>query len=156
MKTEEAHRLKTIIEEFIEQARAMQSSVALDSYLEYFYEETVGFLDCLPLKDCLVFLDEPARAAEKAETLEMEFRESMAHRLEKGYILPRQTDVLWSTKQVFARMQKNILILMAALEQKQKYIDVKHTCYLNVQNMTPYNNNFELLTKELGRFKKNG
>ncbi len=156
MKTEEAHRLKTIIEEFIEQARVMQSSVALDSYLEYFYEETVGFLDCLPLKDCLVFLDEPARAAEKAETLEMEFRESMAHRLEKGYILPRQTDVLWSTKQVFARMQKNILILMAALEQKQKYIDVKHTCYLNVQNMTPYNNNFELLTKELGRFKKNG
>lgn len=156
MKTEEAHRLKTTVEEFLEQVRIMKSSVALDSYVEYFYEDTVCLLDYLPDKECMVFLDEPARTIEKAETLELEFRESMAHRLEKGYVLPGQTDVLWSTKQIFARMQKNILILLAALEQKQRYIEVGHTCYLNTQNVNPYNNSFELLTKDLARWKKNG
>lgn len=156
MKTEEAHRLNMAVDEFSEQVQTLKSSVALDSYLGYFYEETVCLLDYLPLRECVVFLDEPARSAEKAETLEMEFRDSMSHRLEKGYILPRQADVLWSTKQIFARLKKNILLLMAALEQKQRYIDVAYTCYLNTQNMNPYNNSFELLTKDLARWKKNG
>ena len=156
MKTEEAHRLSVAVEEFLEQVQTLKSSVALDSYLGYFYEETVCLLDYLPLKECVVFLDEPARSAEKAETLEMEFRDSMSHRLEKGYILPGQADVLWSTKQIFARLKKNILLLLAALEQKQHYIDVDYTCYLNTQNMNPYNNSFELLTKDLARWKKNG
>ncbi len=156
MKTEEAHRLKTTVDEFMEQVRLLKSSVALDSFVEYFYEDTVCLLDYLPEEDCMVFLDEPARTIEKAETLELEFRESMSHRLEKGYVLPRQTDVLWSTKQVLGRMQKNILILLAALEQKQRYIEVGHTCYLNTQNVNPYNNSFELLTKDLARWKKNG
>ncbi|MBO5278355.1 MAG: transcription-repair coupling factor [Lachnospiraceae bacterium] len=156
MKTEEAHRLKTTIDEFVEQVKLMKSSVSLDSFVEYFYEDTVCLLDYLPLEDSVVFLDEPARTIEKAETLELEFRESMSHRLEKGYILPKQSDVLWSTKQILARVQKNILVLMAALEQKQRYIDVGETFYLNVQNVNPYNNSFELLVKDLTRWKKNG
>lgn len=156
MKTEEAHRLKMTVDEFVEQVRLLKSSVSLDSFVEYFYEDTVCLLDYLPLADSVVFLDEPARTIEKAETLELEFRESMSHRLEKGYILPKQSDVLWSTKQIFARVQKNILILLAALEQKQRYIDVDETWYLNVQNVNPYNNSFELLVKDLTRWKKNG
>ena len=156
MKTEEAHRLKTAVDEFTEQVKILKSSVSLDSYVEYFYENTGCLLDYLPADDTVVFLDEPARTIEKAETLEMEFRDSMSHRLEKGYILPGQTNVLWSTKQIFARLQKNILILMAALEQKQKYIDVEHNTYLSAQNVNPYNNSFELLVKDLARWKKSG
>lgn len=156
MKTEEAHRLKTTVEEFTEQVKLLKSAVSLDSYVEYFYENTVCLLDYLPLEDTVVFLDEPVRTIEKAETLELEFRDSMSHRLEKGYILPGQAEVLWSTKQIFARLQKMILILMAALEQKQKYIDVEQNTYVSTQNVNPYNNSFELLVKDLMRWKKNG
>ena len=40
-----------------------------------------------------LILDEPQRMKEKAETVETEFRESMSHRLEQGYILPGQADL---------------------------------------------------------------
>lgn len=36
----------------------------------------------------MVFLDEPLRLKEQGEAVELEFRESMEHRLEKGYLLP--------------------------------------------------------------------
>ena len=44
----------------------------------------------------LICLDEPARLKEKGETVEQEFRESMIHRLEKGYLLPGQTELLYA------------------------------------------------------------
>lgn len=155
-KTEEAYRIRTSIQELIEQMKMVQTSVALDSYIDYFYQDTVSLLDYFPLNDTIIYLDEPARMIERAETLEMEFRESMANRLEKGYILGKQTEVLFSTKEIFARLQKNILILLAALEQKQKYLDVFKTFYLSTQNVNPYHNSFELLIKDLTRWKKNG
>ena len=39
----------------------------------------------------MIFLDEPLRLKEQGEAVELEFRESMEHRLEKGYLLPEQT-----------------------------------------------------------------
>ncbi|MBP5281609.1 MAG: hypothetical protein J6Z22_03830, partial [Lachnospiraceae bacterium] len=36
------------------------------------------------------FLDEPLRIKEQAEAVELEFRESMSQRVEKGYVLPSQ------------------------------------------------------------------
>lgn len=155
-KTEEAQRIKTMINEIIEQIKILKFSVSLDSYLPYFYEDTVSFLDYFPMEKTLVFLDEPIHIGEKADTLEMEFRESMIHRLEKGYILPKQTEVLYGTKEILARIQKNILIALSVLEQKQKYIDIATTVYFHVQNINPYNNSFELLVKDLQRYKKQG
>ena len=56
----------------------------LDAYLRYFADDTVSFLDYFPEESSILFLDEPARLMEKGETVELEFRESMMHRLEKG------------------------------------------------------------------------
>jgi transcription-repair coupling factor (superfamily II helicase) len=38
-------------------------------------------------KSC-IFIDEPLRVQEHAMAVETEFRESMTHRAEKGYVLP--------------------------------------------------------------------
>ncbi len=155
-KTEEGYRIKETVSELAEQIKIAHTSIALDSYIGYFYQDMVSLLDYFPVDNTIIYLDEPARMIERAETLELEFRESMTNRLEKGYILGKQTEVLFGTKEIFARLQKNILILMAALEQKQKYIDVTKTFYLSAQNVNPYHNSFELLIKDLTRWKKNG
>ena len=63
----------------------------LGSYIRYFCKETVSFLNYFPVDELTIFLDEPLRLKEKAETTETEFRESMSHRLEGGYLLPGQT-----------------------------------------------------------------
>ncbi len=155
-KREEAQRIGVMIEEAMEHMRNLKSAVSLDAYLPYFYTETVSFLDYFPIEQTLIFLDEPVRIGEKADTLEMEFRESMIHRLEKGYILPKQTEVLYGTRETLARIQKNYLIAMGVLEQKQNYISLSETVYFHVQNINSYNNNFEFLVKDLQKYKKQG
>ena len=87
-KTEEAHRIASIIKEFAEGLEEGFVSSGLDSYLTYFCQETVSFREYFPQGQTAVFLDEPARLKEKGETVESEFRESMIHRLEKGFVLP--------------------------------------------------------------------
>lgn len=56
----------------------------------------------------MIFLDEPPRLREKGEAVEAEFRESMSHRLEKGYLLPGQTELLYPVKEILARAQRPI------------------------------------------------
>ena len=81
----------------------------LDSFLTFFCESTVSFLEYFPKEEVAVFLDEPMRLKEKAETVEGEFRESMIHRLEKGYLLPEQTSLLYSSKETLAQVRLLLL-----------------------------------------------
>ena len=62
-----------------------------------------------------LILDEPQRMKEKAETVETEFRESMSHRLEQGYILPGQADLLFASKTVLAECHTPHSIFMTGL-----------------------------------------
>ena len=55
---------------------------------------------------------------EKAETVETEIRESMSHRLEQGYILPGQADLLFSSKTILADAHTPHTIFMTGLDQR--------------------------------------
>ena len=56
-------------------------------------------------EDTIVYLDEPERLKEKGATVEAEFRESMVNRLEHGYLLPGQTNLLYPAKEMMAMAQ---------------------------------------------------
>ena len=62
---------------------------------------------------------------EKAETVELEFRESMTQRLEKGYLLPGQADLLFSAKQVLAALELPRTVFMTGLDQRLPGMTVK-------------------------------
>ena len=102
---EEASRIRGIIKELTEGITQGWKRDGLDAYIRYFCPETVSFLDYFPAGDTLICLDEPARLKDKGETVEQEFRESMIHRLEKGYLLPGQTELLYAGAQVLAKLQ---------------------------------------------------
>lgn len=155
-KNEEAARLRQNIESFEETFHAYHGMVNLESYILYFEKQVVSFFDYFVHRKTLVFLDEPARLIERAETVEYEFRESMSTRLEKGYILPRQMDILYSLPEVMKRLQDNPLVLLTTLDTPISDLTVKHKFFISVQAAPSYNNNFSMLAKDLQRFKKNG
>lgn len=103
---EEASRIRGIIKELTEGITQGWKRDGLDAYIRYFCPETVSFLDYFPAGDTLICLDEPARLKDKGETVEQEFRESMIHRLEKGYLLPGQTELLYAGAQVLGKASK--------------------------------------------------
>ena len=103
-----------------------------------------------------LILDEPQRMKEKAETVETEFRESMSHRLEQGYILPGQADLLFSSKTVLAECHTPHSIFMTGLDQRLPGMTPKAKYSLTGKNLNSYQNSFEILIKDLTKWKKDG
>ena len=88
--------------------------------------------------------------------MELEFRESMVHRLEKGYLLPGQTGLLHPAAEVLARMQKPFAVMLTGLDQKLPGMKVNQKFSIDVKNVNSYQNSFEILIKDLTRWKKEG
>ncbi len=155
MKTEEAYRVKTAVEELAE--NALQGGAAgLDAYLSYFSQECVSLLDYLKREDTLVFLDEAPRCFERGFMTEQEFSESMKHRLEKGYILPGQMEALYTCLEIAGQLEQRRSVALLALEQKIKEVTVRSRFFLQARTINAYNNSFELLVKDLKQYKKKG
>ena len=154
--TEEAHRVRSQIKELKEQVFEFQNLVNLDGYVHYFYEDTVPFLELFAQNETCVFVDEPARVKEHAEAVELEFRESMMHRLEKGYILPGQMDLLYSVDEIAALMNRGRVVTLAALELKNSFFKADKKIDIPVKSISSYHNSFEALVQDLKRYKKNG
>lgn len=155
-KKEEASRLRQSVANFRETYEVYHGLVNLESYVSYFTKDVSSFLDYFKGEDVCVYLDEPARCIEKGEAVEYEFRESMVSRLEKGYILPGQMEVLFSLPVLLKKLSELPLLLMTALDMKVKEFNVRHKYNFQIQAAPSYNNNFSLLAKDILRLKKNG
>lgn len=156
MKIEEAARIKKIIAEFKENLESFQGTVGLDSYVKFFYSETQSFFDYFNNPESIIFLDEPARLVEKGEAATMEFSESMIGRLEKGYILPSQADVVYDYKELLVNLGRRNSVFISTMENKVSQLVPKSKFDLTVSGVNSYNNNFEILLKDLKKWKKTG
>lgn len=155
-KKEEASRLRQSVANLRETYEVYHGLVNLESYVSYFTKNVSSFFDYFKGEDVCVYLDEPARCIEKGEAVEYEFRESMVSRLEKGYILPGQMEVLFSLPVLLKKLSELPLLLMTALDMKVKEFNVRHKYNFQIQAAPSYNNNFSLLAKDILRLKKNG
>ncbi len=162
-KPEEAHRIVMQVKELREQLLEFQSKTNLESYIRYFYEDTVTLPELLAraagqnaMGQLVFFIDEPLRVKEQADAIELEFRESMEQRVSKGYILPGQMNILYSGEQVAARLSRSNIVTLATMESKHGYFKPQQKTDLAARNLAPYNNSFEALVKDLKRYRKNG
>ncbi len=163
-KTEEAHRIVKQVAELKEQLLEFKSMVNLEGYIRYFYEETVTLPEMLTQMSenngvggtPVFFLEEPSRIKEQAEAVELEFRESMTQRAEKGYILPGQMNLLYSGEEVAVKLQKASTVTVSTIDGRTGYFKQDRKIDIAARNIAPYNNSFEALVKDLKQFKKNG
>ena len=156
MKTEEAARIQNIIAEFKENLESFQGSVGIDSFVKYFYDNTVSFFDYFGQNNTIIFMDEPSRIVEKGEAVEAEFREGMIGRIEKGYILPGQSDVIYGYKELLANLNRKNTLLLSTMDYKTTFFTIKGKWDFTVRSVNPYNNNFDILVKDLQKWKKSG
>ena len=154
--TEEAHRVDVQMKELGEQVFEYRNLVNLDAYVHYFFEDTVSFTELFDKDKTCVFVDEPARVREHAQAVELEFRESMMHRVEKGYILPGQMELLYTTQQIAAKLETCRVVTIAALELKNTLFKPEKKADISVKSISSYNNSFEALVQDLKRYRKNG
>ena len=159
MKTEEAHRIETQVRELAEQLLELglsRGAVNLESYVKYFYPELSTFSDCFALEQSCVFIEEPLRVKEHASAIELEFRESMMHRVEKGYILPGQMDILYSAEETASRITRGRVVSLSMMDGKNPLFKPDRKFDIQTRSMSSYNNSFEALVRDLGNYKKRG
>ena len=156
MKTEEAHRVTVMADELIEEWGELSMYAGMDAFLSYFFDERVGLLDYFKPSDSLIFFDELTRCTEQGKLTETEFSESMKQRLAMGYILPGQMNGLFTEKEIVAKLEKYSCIALGALDNKANGLHQLGSYGIHCQSVSPYNNSFELLIKDLKRYKKNG
>lgn len=154
VKPEEAHRLEVIVKEVEEQITELPWTFNADSYIHYFYKEILSLADYLP--QALFMLDEPTRVLEHADAVELEFNESMKARLEKGYILPGQTDILISKDEILAKLSKGHLLMLSTMPVKGFPIKADYRFSVNARSIPSYNNSFSDLVRDLSNYRKKG
>ncbi len=106
----------------------------------------------------LIFLDEPNRLEESGQVLEKEFRESMERRLLQEH-LPKEDETtveIRGFKQLQAWLNSCNCISFSAIEHRQKDWKIQERFTFSAQSASSYNNSFELLVKDLQRWKKAG
>ncbi|MDO5135201.1 MAG: transcription-repair coupling factor [Eubacteriales bacterium] len=118
-------------------------------------KDMVSFLDYFPQEDTLIFLDEPNRLLENGEAVEEEYRQSCMHRAEKsGQTLPEKwLSTFWDIQKA---LNKRCCISLSSLEPKKSGWRFTESCNLQVQSVNSYNASFELLVKDLFKYKKQG
>jgi len=162
-KPEEAHRIAAQVRALQEQLFELKSMVNLESYIRYFFKDTVTLPqifrkleECENRKSLIFFLEEPGRIKEHGDAVTLEFQDSMSQRVLKGYILPGQMNILYSPEQVMAGMLGSTVISLSTLESKSGWIKPKKQLHISARNVAPYNNSFETLVKDLKQYRKNG
>jgi transcription-repair coupling factor (superfamily II helicase) len=154
VKNEEAAHLKSVCEETIETIEYSRGRASVDAFVNSFYPDvTVSFLDYFG-DDSLVVFDEPVRLKEKGETGITEFRESMIGRLEKGFILASQADVVFDPKKIFARAAAKRLLVISTLDYGFAGIPVKDQIGINVKTINNYASAMEMLVKDVEAYRR--
>lgn len=157
-KTEEAHRVSSQVKNLKEQLLEFGVSVSslnMDSYVHYFYEETDSLLTYFPVEKTAIFVDEPIRVQEHAKAVEEEFADSMMHRLEKGYILPGQADILIPYERVAAKLVDYRVAAICMMEFRNDLVKGEVELDIHTRSMPSYNGDFAALVKDLEKLKKN-
>lgn len=152
-KTEEAARLHKQVEEFKENLEIYGGSFGIESYIHYFFSNTVSFFDYFG-EETIFFLEEPHRVEEKGRFVDFQWRESMSTRLEKGYILSKQADLLFDFRSILAGLLEKNLILLGTMEHKTEYLQAKQSFEFGARSISSYNGSFERLTKDLLKYKE--
>lgn len=116
----------------------------------------VSFLDYFDREESILFLDEPARLLEKGQGVEEEYLEAQRNRLEAGMEVTDVRIPLYHTKEIVEKMNGCYCVGFSTLETRVKEFKTNHLHSIPAKSVNPYNNSFEMLTRDLKRLKRTG
>ncbi len=152
---EEAQRLSETIGEVIENLREERTFGSIENYITFFYQNTVGLLEYLQ-RDTVVFFDEPERIRGHMDVLYEEYSESIKSRMEQGYLLPSQSNMLLDYAYVVKQSKEFSCVLLSTVAQNISDFHVKGILNFSVRSASSYQKKIEIFCEEVAELKKKG
>ncbi len=153
-KNEAATKLERTVNLFRENYEIYNGIKNVESYLPYFSDEVHSFFDYFDLNETGVFIDDFERTVSRAKVVEEEFSQSMISKLENGYILPKQADIIFSANAIVDKVANMPLVILSNLEKRIEGLDIKNIYNIKMTYTQSYNNEFQLLVQDVKKYKK--
>lgn len=143
-----------------ESQRSIENLDAIEIYPaeepKEFDEKKVSFLEYFPEEETVVFLDEPMHLRECMEKAHEEFEESQRNREAMEVVTNQIPLTVFSEEDILEKLKAFYAAGFTILESKCNGYHVNQLYRMQVKGVNPYNNSFEMLTRDLKRLKRNG
>ena len=129
---EEAHRLEHEWATTKEQVEEFAETNVLESYIRYFYPHAEGFLNLFGDRTRLLFLDEPSKIDRHIKAVEEEFQDSFSHRIQSGYAIPGQADLLTPYKKAIKGLKTETVFGVTILDYASSDMKFEKTFHMGI------------------------
>jgi len=147
-------KLKEVVGSNLESLKENWSFETIDSYINYFYEDTSSLLDYL--EDPYILILDSQRCSGKLDSVYQEFIENYKGFLERGDILPGQGNLLLNKEEVINSIIRNKLLVLSTLGTTNKNFLPKNIIEFNQISLQNYHGQLDLLIDDIINKKKNG
>lgn len=145
--------LKQHIGEEIEKISENRTISSIGNYITYFCDSPVSIIDYL-CEDTIIFLDEPQRIKEHAKNTLFEFHESIKGRIETGYLLPSQANIIFDYDDIKSQMNNFPVVLLSTVTQSINDFVIKENISFAVRSTPVFRQKIDMFVDEINYLKK--
>ena len=151
---ERIQKLEALITANMESLTETLTFETVDSYLPYFYEKTDSFFDYM--KDYIYVVDEVKKCEGKLDSCYYEFKENYEAFLQRGGILPSQSNLLISKEELIERLESNAVITLDVFKTNSNILNPFKSYELKGITLNSYQGQLDLLIEDIKAKKANG
>ena len=155
-KQKEAANLKYAMAGVLEQLSTYRLEAGIDSFITYFYPETVSLIDLFSQKEGIIFYDEPSWIKESLSTKIEEFETGMQGRLDAGHVLAGQLEVFFGEEEIKEKLRKSKAFYFSKIGYQEPEFPANTVVEVHCQRTNTYRNHFELLVNDMKRWQQEG
>ena len=149
---ESIERLKSKIGSVLEKLKEDIYFEGSDGFLPYYYEKYYSLFDYFDASP-VVMVDEPERVVQRVDTVLFEFQDTYKSMLDKGEVLPKQGELLYSKDEVIGSLHEHSMITFNVLPKIVDGFRDEAIVNFTAMTMTPFHGKIEFLIEELKRWK---
>ncbi|MBQ4232383.1 MAG: DEAD/DEAH box helicase, partial [Lachnospiraceae bacterium] len=152
----EAYNLKDSVSRVLDMLETDRLEAGIDSFITYFYDETVSLLDYFSGDDGVIFYDEPSWILETLSEKINEFNVSMDGRYKLGYILEGQKNIYFGEDEIVDRMKNGAAYYFSRIGYDEERLPASFTEEVRVTGTNTYRNHMDILVRDMKKWQKEG
>ena len=151
---ERIEKLEAIVKANVESLEETLTFETVDSYLPYFYEKSDSFFDYV--KNYVYVVDDVKKCEGKLESCYFEFGENYEAFLQRGGILPSQSNLLLDKEDLIERLELQKVITLDIFDPNSKILSSAKKFLLNEITLNSYQGQLDLLIEDIQEKKSKG
>lgn len=151
---ERREKLEALVGANMESLKETLTFETVDSYLPYFYEKSDSFFDYV--KNYVYIVDEVKKCEGKLDSCYFEFKENYEAFLQRGGILPSQSNLLISKEELIEKLESNEIITLDVFATNSNILNPLKRYSLNAITLNSYQGQLDLLIEDIKEKKANG